>query len=131
MNLLDEQMRADQRELLRRWRIPVRHIGRDIAPSGIQDEEIIPFLRTLKRPTLFTHDDGFFHSDLAHARYCLVWLATKDIEAALYVRRVLKHPHFKTQAKRMGMVARAHPGGIHFWQRNHAALQKVAWSESR
>ena len=96
-----------------------------------RDDEIIPFLCTLKRPTLFTHDDGFFHSDFAHARYCLVWLDVKDIEAAPYVRRFLKHPRFHTQAKRMGVVARVHPGGIHFWQRNHVALQRVSWAGSR
>lgn len=124
-------MRADQRQLLRGWRIPVRQIGRDIAPSGIQDENIIPFLLTLKRPTLFTHDDGFFHSALAHARYSLVWLDMKDIEAALYVRRLLKHPRFNTQAKRMCTVARVHPGGIQFWPRNRAVLQKLNWLEPR
>lgn len=131
MNLLDEQMRADQRELLRRWGIPVRQIGRDVAPSGIQDAEIIPFLHTLKRPTLFTHDEGFFDADFAHSHYCLVWLDTRDIEAALYVRRFLKHPRSNTQAKRLGTVARVHPGGVHFWPRHHAALQKIGWSESR
>lgn len=34
MILLDEQIRADQRVLLSRSRIPFRQIGKDIAPSG-------------------------------------------------------------------------------------------------
>jgi hypothetical protein len=42
MILLDEQFRADPRLLLTRWRIPFRQIGRDIAPSGIKDVNIIP-----------------------------------------------------------------------------------------
>ena len=28
MNLLDENVRGDQRELLRKWRIPIRQIGK-------------------------------------------------------------------------------------------------------
>ncbi len=122
-------MRADQRQLLRRWRIPVRQIGKDIAPSGIQDNEIIPFLLTVKRPTLFTLDDGFFHSTLAHAHDCLAWLDTSDLEVALYARRFLKHPRFNTQAKRMGLVARVHHDGVHFWPGLHAPLQQVRWKE--
>jgi hypothetical protein len=129
MNLLDEQVRADQRLLLTRWRIPFRQIGKDIAPSGIKDENIIPFLHGLKRPTLFTHDQGFFDRELAHSGYCLVCLQTSDIEAALYVRRFLKHPRFDTQAKRMGHVVRAHHDAIHFWERNRPGPRRVEWSE--
>jgi hypothetical protein len=58
VNVLDEHVRADQRLLLARWRIPYRQIGRDIAPASIKDENILPYLHNLKRPTLFTHDRG-------------------------------------------------------------------------
>jgi|SRR6267142_857076 len=102
MILLDEQIRADQRLLLARSRIRFRQIGKDMAAAGIKDENIIPFLLTLKRPTLFTHDHGFFQSSLAHSRYCLVLLAESDIEAAFYIRRFLRHSRFNTTRKRMG-----------------------------
>ena len=39
MNILDENIVANQRELLRSWRIPVRHVGYDIRQQGIQDDE--------------------------------------------------------------------------------------------
>ncbi len=120
-------MRADQRALLLRWRIPFRQIGPDLAFPGIKDSNIIPFLRTLNRPTLFTHDQGFFQRKLIHSRYCLVWLDASDIETASYVRRLLRHPRFDSQAKRMGLVIRAHRNGIHFWQRDPHTLQSVAW----
>jgi len=56
MNLLDENIRHDQAQQLRKWRIPFRLLIRDLARSGIQDAEIIPLLHRGKYPTLFTHD---------------------------------------------------------------------------
>jgi hypothetical protein len=60
MNVLDENVRDDQRALLRRWRIPFRQIGKELAVSGVQDPDVIALLHTLKRPTLFTQDRVFF-----------------------------------------------------------------------
>ena len=127
MNLLDEQVRSDQRLLLAQWKIPFRQIGKDIAASGIKDDNIIPFLHRLNCPTLFTHDQGFFRRQLLHPSYGLVWLDVSDIEAASYVRRFLNHPDFDTQAKRLGTVARAHHDGIDFYQRHRARLRRAGW----
>jgi|SRR6266850_1732276 len=131
MILLDEQIRADQRLLLARSRIRFRQIGKDMAAAGIKDENIIPFLLTLKRPTLFTHDHGFFQSSLAHSRYCLVLLAESDIEAAFYIRRFLRHSRFNTIRKRMGTIARVHCEAIHFLQRDYPNMQRADWSPNR
>ena len=60
MNILDEDIRADQRERLRQRRIAVRQIGYDIAQKGIKDQAILPFLHQLRRPTFFTRDRGFY-----------------------------------------------------------------------
>jgi hypothetical protein len=129
MNLLDEQMRQDQRRLLAQWGIRFRQIGREIAPSGIQDADIIPFLHTLKYPTLFTHDQGFFKARWVHPRYCLVRLDVSDIEAATYIRRFLRHPRFDSRAKRMGVVARVHHDGIQFYARGQASVQRLEWGD--
>src|SRR5437016_14616225 len=51
MNLLDENIRHDQGQQLRKWRIPFRLLIRDRARSGIQDAEIIPLLHRGKYPT--------------------------------------------------------------------------------
>ena len=67
MILLDEQMREDQRDLLWQWRIGHRQVGRDVAPSGIQDVDIIPWLHSLKRVTFFTHDRWFYKARLCHS----------------------------------------------------------------
>jgi len=127
MILLDEQVRADQRSLLENWRIAFRQIGKDIAPAGIKDENILPFLLTLKGPTFFTHDHGFFKRHLVHSRYCLVLLAEADIEAAVYIRRFLRHPLFNTNANRMGVIARVHHDGISFLQQHKSELHRAGW----
>jgi hypothetical protein len=57
----------------------------------------------------------------------LVWLDVKAHDAAVYVRRFLRHPQFNTIASRMGVVARVHNIGIHYWQREVRALQSAPW----
>lgn len=59
MIILDEHIPPSQRQRLRNWRIRARQIGYDITRKGIQDEDIIPFLRSLRRPTFVTLDGGF------------------------------------------------------------------------
>lgn len=54
MNILDENIPKNQRQLLEKWRIHVRQIGINIGRMGMQDEEIVPFLLQMKRPT-FLH----------------------------------------------------------------------------
>lgn len=116
MNVLDENILESQRQLVRSWRIPVRQIGHELGRKGMQDEEIIPFLLTLRRPTLFTRDLGFYSQSLCHAHYSLVILAVGQYEAAHFVRRTLNHPNFNTQAKRMGSVIRVMHTGLVAWR---------------
>jgi len=104
MNVLDENIREDQRALLQRWGIPVHQIGADIGRKGMQDEEIIPFLHTLREATFFTRDLGFNDRKLCHPNYCLVCLAVGKDEVAVFVRRILQHPQIDSKAKRMGTV---------------------------
>lgn len=58
MNILDENIIERQCQRLRTQRIRVRHIGHDIGHKGITDEEIIPFLHQLRRPTFFRVTEG-------------------------------------------------------------------------
>lgn len=79
MNILDENVLADQRELLQHWKIPFRQIGHEVGWSGMTDEEIIPLLLSLRRPTFFSLDADFFDRALLHARYGLVCLDVQQI----------------------------------------------------
>ena len=126
MNLLDENFPAAEVQELRNRGVRGRHIGRDIGRMGMQDSEILTLLYTLRRPTLFTLDWDFSGSGLCHPSYCLVFLHVHDNVAALFVRRVLRHPALNTQAKRMGAVIQASPSGLRIWRRNEAE-QLLAW----
>jgi hypothetical protein len=105
VNLLDENIRDDQRALLRKWRIPFRQVDREISRAGIGDDDIVPLLHGLHRATLFTQDARFFKEQHCHDSYGLVLLAVKYRDLAQFIRRFLKHQAFDTQAKRFGVVA--------------------------
>ena len=127
MTVLDENVRHDQAEQLRRWRIPVRLLIEDLAPSGITDVNIIPLLHRRKRVVFFTHDSDFFKQSLRHRAYGLVWLDVLNKEAAEYIRRFLHHPLFDTQAKRMGKVVRATNQELRYWAMGEKGLLKAGW----
>jgi hypothetical protein len=116
MIILDENFPESQRQLLRGWRISIRQIGYEVGRSGMQDEEIIPFLLQRQRVTFFTLDQGFYKPYLCHARYCLVYLDVEQYEAAAFVRRVLRHQQFNTDAKRTAAVMRVSHSGLTVWR---------------
>jgi hypothetical protein len=127
MNILDENIIASQRQRVRHWRIRVRQIGVDIARKGFQDEEIIPFLHHLRRPTFFTRDRGFYRREVCHQWYGIVCLEVAPEEVAIFVRRVLRHPRLNTQAKRMGTVVRASHRGLGIWQLHAQEEEVIFW----
>ena len=131
MNILDENVPLEQRDLLRAWGVRCRVIGQDIAQLSLGDDDILALLHHLKQPTLFTRDDDFFDQRLCHPSYGLVWLDVAAEEAALFIRRLLRHPRFAKKADRMGVVARAHHDGLEFWQRHRATLQRMSWQQGR
>lgn len=127
MNILDENIPKPQRELLEGWGIKVKQIGVNVGHRGILDDEIIPLLHNRRRPTFFTRDDDFYARQLCHSKYSLVYLAVEKNEAAVFVRRLLRHSDFKTQAKRMGKVIRVSRTGITFWQLHKEVEQRIEW----
>ena len=129
MNVLDENIVAQQCEQLRQWRIPFRQIGRDLSSHGTLDENLIPLLHQLPQPALFTHDGDFFKASLCHGHYALVYLDVADTEEAQFIRRFLKHPAFNTQAKRLGIVARVRVAGVQFWRKGQPGLHRVEWEQ--
>ncbi len=104
MLLLDENIVESQVQLLRARRLAPRQIGGEVGRQGMKDDEIIPLLHSLRQPTFFTRDLRFYERDAPHAGYCIVVLSVGQNEVASWVRRVLRHPQFDTQAKRMGKL---------------------------
>ena len=125
MLVLDENLPEDQCELLRSWGIHIRVVGVEISAVGTLDENLIPLLHRLPRPTFCRLDHDFYRRDWAHASYGLVWLNVADDRAAQFIRRFLRHPTFNTKTKRMGMVARVHAGGVRFWKLKERDAQSV------
>lgn len=127
MNILDENIPKPQRELLEARRIHVRQIGVSVGRLGMLDDEIIPMLLRLHRPTFFTRDEDFYKRRLGHPKYCLVYLDVEKYETAQFVKRFLRHSQFKTHAKRMGKVIRVSHAGISFWESRGRTEQKCEW----
>src|SRR6266487_3493649 len=123
MNVLDENFPRDQRLILQSWHISVHHIGFDLGWEGMQDVEIIRLLHRLRRPTFFTFDLDFYKRRLSHAEYSIVYLVVFQADAAEYVRRLLRHSAFNTEAKRMGNVIRVSSSGLTVW-RLHAESEE-------
>lgn len=97
MNVLDENVVENQCRLLQSWHIPFRQIGFGVGQQGMKDKEIISLLHKLRRPTFFTRDDDFYSLELCHAKYCLVYVAIRKDEVAVFVRRLLRHSEFDTE----------------------------------
>ncbi len=95
----------------------------------MKDDEIIPFVLRLRRATFFTRDLGFYERSLCHNRYCLVCMAVEKHEAAVFVRRLLGHGDFDTQAKRMGTVIRVSRKGLSVWRLHAETEQFLDWAE--
>ena len=112
MNILDENILEEQRALLQRWHVSCRQVGLEVSRKGTKDAEIIPLLLDLLHPTFFTHDMDFCRRGLCHPHYSLVILDVSKRHAAYFIRRLLRHPHFDTQAKRMGTVIRVSATGL-------------------
>ena len=112
MIVLDENITKDQAQLLRRWNVRHRQVGVDVGHPGVKDHEIIALLHRLARPTLFTRDSDFFGRQLCHPDYCLVYLEVGIKDTAVFVRRLLRHASFNTNAKRMGTMLHVGPTRI-------------------
>ena len=126
--MLDENILESQRQLLRNWGVPARQIGFELGRKGMADEEIIPFLRTLRQPTLLTRDLGLYDRSLCHARYCLAILAVRQQDTAYFARAFLQHSAFNARAKRMGAVVRVMHTGLVLWRLHAKRELRLDWS---
>ena len=129
MIFLDQNFPQDQRQLLRSWRIRVRHFGYEIGRRGTRDEGIIPFLHDQPQSSWFTLDMGSYRPQLRHSNYCLVAMDVRDEEAAIFVRRLVRQQQFRTQRKRTGTVVRLSRVGIRYWRLGSEAEQSIEWSD--
>jgi len=88
-----------------------------------------PFCCDCPVPHYFTRDFGFYDRRFRHARYCLVHLAVKKDEIAIYVRRLLRHRKFDTKVKRMETVIRVAHIGLSVWQLHEEKELHLEWAD--
>jgi len=93
----------------------------------MENDEIIPFLHRLSRPTFFAGDADFYKRRLCREAYCLVHLDVDEEMFAEYIRRVLRHPAFNSKAKRMGRVIQVQPTGTKLWRVHEPKKVHLAW----
>ena len=129
MIVLDENINDDERSQLRRWRIPVCKIGRDVGRKGMLDPEILPLMRTLRRPTFISCDRDFYDRTFCSDRYCLVLMDVWPTEVAIYARRLLRHPAFRTWAQRRGCVVRVTATGTLAWRVQARRATRHGWDD--
>ena len=127
MIVLDENIVASQMRLFHEWHISVHKVGYDIGRAGMQDDEIIPFLHSLKRVTFITRDLRFYARETPHSNHCLVVLSVAQQEVASFTRRFLKHPDFDTAQKRMGAIVQANQNGLRVRRLNQAGETALPW----
>jgi hypothetical protein len=128
VNILDEDISVVECERLRARKLHFQQIGKGVGRLGMKDrDDIIPLLHTLRCPTFFTRDHGFYHPLLRHSAYCLVYLDVAFDEIADFIRRFLRHAAFRTQAQRMGKVVRVYHSGVSYWQVNVKKAHALSW----
>jgi hypothetical protein len=120
--VLDENIVEDQVELLRKWKLRFRLVGVDIAKTATPDDDILRLLHHLHQPTFFTRDADYRSPDLAHPKYCLVFLEVRSKESANYIRRVLRHRALDTVAKRMGAIVQVGERGMRVWRLHKSGI---------
>jgi len=126
--ILDHNIPADQAQQLRRQRIHFRQIDFEVGRPEWDDlQEILRFLHATKQIMFFTRDLGFFRARMCHSNYCLVVLTVPVLETAYYIRKVLRHPDFKTRAKRNGKVMKVSTDRITFWETGWQRQSTTRW----
>ena len=103
---------------LRRWVTAVRL--QQLRPGQhILDDRVPEILRTCHQPTFVTIDADFWEPALCHPGYCIVYVELdfrRQQELPKLLRRLFRHPAFKSRAQRMGKVIRLNPSGIWYWE---------------
>ena len=131
MIVLDENLLGLEIEtLLARW-----YPGRvcfitDLRPNSvIKDESVTVLLQRLAQPTFVTiNETDFWRRTALTNAFCIVCVAVPDSrlgEVAPLVRRLLRHPQFRTKKLRMGRVVRVTAEGAFYYTAEDATVRPV------
>ncbi len=131
MIVLDEQLlgRGLESEIAGWYRGSVRFIH-ELRPQTVVKDDVIPtLLRTQRQPTFVTiNDHDFWRKVEADAHFCVICFDFSDSEARKIppiLKRLLRHPDFKTKAQRMGCVIRYTNVAVSYYTRNDRTVRTV------
>ena len=127
MNILDEHIPENQRQLLESWGFKCKQIGNEVGYKGILDKQIITILHRLQNPTFFTRDQHFYNRKLCHNNYCLCFLDIGKEEVSVFIRDFMKHKQYNMKAKRMGNVFKIKQSSIRLWKINNTEEIEINW----
>jgi len=131
MIVLDEQLlgRGLEAEIGAWYRGSVCFIH-ELRPHTVVKDEVIPaLLRLPRQPTFVTiNDHDFWRKVEADARFCMVCFDFSDSEVRQIppiLKRLLRHPNFKTKAQRMGCVIRYTHVSVSYYTRHDRTVRTV------
>lgn len=129
--ILDEHLSLDRvRDSLARW-TTVQSATQLWPHQLVKDDRVPMLLRALRTPTFITIDDGFWDRSWGDRRYSILYFALRADEQAdipPLLRRLLRLPEFRTQAARMGKVARVSRDHVSWWQLGDQQERTAPWS---
>ena len=127
-HLLDANIKDSEGQKLARYGFKFKHVGRDFGQHHFSDEQIIGVLHQLKGVTFVTRNvKHFYHRHLLHRNCCLLCLDIEEDEVAAYTRKIYRHPHFNSAAKRCGKVIKVSPTQMTYFAVGSQEEQTVAW----
>jgi len=97
------------------------------AASWDDQQEILRYLHNARQATFFTRDKDFFLYRLCHSNYCLAFIDAPEDETAVFVRKFLRHPNFKTKARRCGKVVKLSQRVVTWWEIGKPQRQHLIW----
>ena len=113
---------------LKKW-ISVGRI-QDLRPGElILDDRVPQILRTLRKPTFVTIDNGFWRQSLCNPGYCLLCFDLRDDQQDHIpdlMRRLFHVADFQTRSIRMGKIARVRLHAVDYWQWQSPDLLRIA-----
>jgi hypothetical protein len=119
--VLDEQCsRETVRNAVAAWYPGAVRFITELRPGTIIKDEAIPsLLRHAVEPTLVTiNESDFWRIAPASPVYCIVCLTLTEVrgaEVSAPLRQMLRHPDFRTKAKRMGKIVRITAAGAAYY----------------
>lgn len=133
MIVLDEELQGlGLEESIARWYRGAVLIVKQLRPDTVIKDEAIPILlRRANQPTFLTINHGDFWRRIpAESSFCVVCFkltAEQAQEIPVMLRRLLRHPEFRTKRERMGKVASVSRRAIQYYSNRDKLIHILGW----